>query len=131
MQVLEGEGWRLQVDPVRAPFPVLIGGEAWAAEFTWEETLQLRLLIGELERQLLAIADQLMPEEAIALELERELSPGSLWMELQGDGRSWSLRFVLSPAPGCRALEAGWGPQASAAISAALQGLELTAPERL
>lgn len=125
MQVFEGEGWRLLVDPARHPFPVLIGGAAWAAEFTWDEARQLRQLAGELERQLASIADQLMPEEAIALELERELSPGSLWMELEGDRQRWSLRFVLSPSPGRRALEAGWEPQASAAICAALQGLEL------
>ena len=128
MQVLEGDGWRLLVDPARHPFPVLIGGEDWAAELTWAEVQELRQLAAELERQLLAIADQLMPEEQIDLELERALNPGSQWMELEGDCRSWSLRFVLTPAPGLRALEAGWGPQASAAITAALQGLALTPP---
>ncbi len=127
MQVLEGKGWRLLVDPARHPFPVLIGGETWAAEFSWPEATQLRQLAAELERQLASIADQLMPEESIALELERDLGPGSLWMELEGDRRQWSLRFVLTPAPGRRGLEAGWGPEASAAICAALQGLELTA----
>lgn len=90
--------------------------------------MQLRQLAGELEHQLAAIADQLMPEEAITLELERELCPGSLWMELEGGPASWSLRFVLTPAPGQRGLEAGWGPGASAAICAALKGLELTPP---
>lgn len=115
------------VDPARHPFPVLIGGESWAAEFTWAEALELRGLAGELERQLAAIADQLMPEETIALELERDLGPGSLWMELEGDSQHWSLRFVLTPEQGRRGLEAGWGPDASAAICAALQGLALTA----
>ena len=128
MQVLEGEGWRLQVNPDRHPFPVLIGGESWAAEFTWAEALELRELAGELERQLAAIADQLMPEETIALELERDLRPGSLWVELEGDSERWSLRFVLTPAPGRRALEAGWTAEASAAVSAALQGLAFTGP---
>ena len=131
MQVREGEGWRLLVDPARHPFPVLIGGEAWAAEFTWTEARELAQLATELERQLAAIADQLMPEETIVLELERELSPGSLWMELEGERGKWSLRFVLTPAPGRRALEAGWGPRASLAICAALQGLNLTPAEGL
>lgn len=131
MQVLEGEGWRLLVDPARHPFPVLIGGEAWAAEFTWAEARELRSLAMELEHQLSALADRLMHEEAIVLELERELNPGSLWMELAGDRASWRVRFVLSPAPGCRALEAGWEPQASAAICAALLSVELTPPEAL
>ena len=128
MQVLEGEGWRLLVDPARHPFSVLLGGEAWAAEFSWLEAMHLRDLAGELERQLAAIADQLMPEESIALELERDLGPGSLWMELEGHRSHWSLRFVLTPAAGQRGLEAGWGPQASAAICAALQGLAFTPP---
>jgi Domain of unknown function (DUF1818) len=127
MQVLEGEGWRLLVDPVRHPFSVLIGGDSWAAEFSWAEAAELRQLAGELERQLVAIADQLMPEESIALELERDLNPGSLWMELEGDSQSWSLRFVLTPELGRRGLEAGWGPDASAAICAALQGLAINA----
>jgi hypothetical protein len=74
------------------------------------------------------MADQLMPEEQIVLELECELSPGSVWMELEGDSRDWSLRFVLSPAPGRRGLEAGWSPLASSAVSAALQGLVLAPP---
>lgn len=115
------------VDPARHPFPVLIGGDAWAAEFSWAEAAELRNLAGELERQLASIADQLMPEESIALELERDLAPGSLWMELEGDSRRWSLRFVLTPPEGRRGLEAGWGPEASAAICAALQGLSLKA----
>jgi hypothetical protein len=127
VQVLEGQGWRLLVDPARHPFPVLIGGEAWAAEFSWAEAAELRNLAGELERQLASIADQLMPEESIALELERDLAPGSLWMELEGDSCRWSLRFVLTPPEGRRGLEAGWGPEASAAICAALQGLSLKA----
>lgn len=127
MLVLDGKGWRLRVDPDRHPFPVLMGGDAWAAEFSWAEAAQLRQLAGALERQLAAIADQLLPEEAIELELERELNPGSLWMELVGDSRRWSLRFVLTPAPGRRGLEAGWDPEASAAICAALQGLVISA----
>jgi len=120
VQVLEGEGWRLLVDPARHPFSVLIGGEAWAAEFTRAEALELGRLAGALERQHASLADQLMPEESITLELERDLEPGSLWMELEGDRQRWCLRFVLTPAPGRRALEAGWTAQASAAISAAI-----------
>lgn len=126
--MLEGRGWRLLVDPARQPFPVLIGGAAWAAELTWAEVRELRHLAGELERQLAALADRLLAEEAISMALERPLGPGSLWMELEGHRHCWSLRFVLTPATGARALEAGWDGAASAAISAALQGLVLPPP---
>lgn len=125
MQVLQGAGWRLLVDPAREPFSVLIGGDGWGAEFTVAEGRALGQLAGELERQLAAIADRLLPDEQIALEIERDLAPGSLWMELEGDRSSWRLRFVLTPAPGCRALEAGWGPAASLAICSLLPGLSL------
>jgi hypothetical protein len=117
----EGEGWRLQLDQEREPFPVLIGGSGWAAEFTTAEALELARMAGELERQLTAMTDRLMADERITLELERTHPWGSLWIELEGVPQGWSLRFVLTPEPPIRALEGSWSPRASAAISAALQ----------
>ena len=70
MKVEEGEGWRLVVDASRAPFPVLVGGEQWAAEFTVVEGLALAKGIGRLVDQHHALADRLMAEETIELELE-------------------------------------------------------------
>ena len=49
-------------------------------------------LCGRLQDQHLAIADQLMAEEAIEIALEQ----GPWWMELSGDRQRWCLRFVLS-----------------------------------
>ena len=125
MQVLEGEGWRLSVDPGRGPFCVLVGGAGWAFELTVSEAKAFQQLALGLQRQLAFLADQLMPEEQIGLELERDLAPGSLWMELEGQPSSWCLRFVLSPAPGSRSVEAGWSCQASPAITAAMADLAL------
>jgi hypothetical protein len=63
------------------------------------------------------LADQLMGEEAISLELER----GPLWVALDGDRDGWELRFVLTPAGGgSRAVEGSWTAEASAALVAAL-----------
>ena len=119
MQVQEGEGWRLLVDPARYPFVVLIGGVGWAAEFTAQEAQSLRQGFGQLLEQHAAIADQLMEEESIGLELDL----GGLWMALDGDRRHWQVRFVLTPEGPQRGLEGGWDASASQAFSAALADL--------
>jgi hypothetical protein len=121
MQVQEGEGWRLAVDPSRRPFPVLIGGSGWAAELSAAEGEALRRGVARLVDQHRQLVETLMAEEAIALELEMELAGGGLWLGLEGDRQGWSLRFVLTPAPGQRGLEGAWSSGASAAIAAALE----------
>ncbi|MFQ6538364.1 MULTISPECIES: DUF1818 family protein [Aphanothece] len=121
MEVQEGPGWRLVVDPQRQPFPVLIGGEAWAAEWTASEAITLRRGLLQLLDQLKQLADQLMPEESITLEAELPCPPGDLWMELEGRPSAWQLRFVLTPGPTRRALEGAWGLDASWAMVAALE----------
>lgn len=116
MHVQEGEGWRWLVDPARHPFVVLIGGQDWAVELTAEEARGLRQGLVQLAQEHRGLTDQLMPEEAISLELER----GPLWMALEGDREVWQLRFVLTPAPQSRAVEGSWRPEASVALVAAL-----------
>ena len=121
MQVQEGEGWRLAVDPSRWPFPVLIGGSGWAAEFSAQEGEALRRGVARLLNQHRQLADTLLVEEAIELDLEIELAGGCLWLGLEGDRQRWCLRFVLTPAAGQRGLEGAWSAGASAAIAAALE----------
>jgi hypothetical protein len=121
VQVQEGEGWRLAVDPSRRPFPVLIGGGGWAAELSAAEAMSLRRGIGRLVDQHRALAETLMAEEAIELELELELNPGVLWLGLKGDHRHWSLRFVLTGDAGARGCEGAWASPASESIAAALE----------
>lgn len=116
----EGEGWRLGFDPLRQPFSVLIGGAGWAAELTGSEAAGLRDGLARLVAQHAQLSDQLMAEEAIELELES----GPWWMALEGDRRAWSLRLVLSPEPGQRALELSWGTVASAALAQAVFALQ-------
>jgi len=128
VEVREGEGWRLGIDPSRHPFFALIGGHGWAAELTSDELIALRHAISRLRRQHAELVDQLMSEESIALELELPLSAsgpsGSLWVALEGDRRDWSLRFVLSPGGDLRAFEGAWSLAASGPFAAALEGLE-------
>ena len=119
MQVQEGEGWRLLVDPARHPFVVLIGGAGWAAELTAQEAQSLRQGFGQLVDQHAALADQLMEEESIDLELDL----GGLWMALEGDRCHWQVRFVLTPEGPQRGLEGGWDASASQAFAAALADL--------
>ncbi|MEB3321417.1 MAG: DUF1818 family protein [Synechococcaceae cyanobacterium] len=131
MQLQEGEGGRLVVDAARLPFPVLVGGEGWASELTLPEARALCAGVARLEEQHRALAETLMPEEAITLELEVDLPAaaegpcppgegGSLWLELEGDRQRWALRFVLTPGPGSRAVEGSWTPAASRSLAAVL-----------
>ncbi|MBM5788370.1 MAG: DUF1818 family protein [Cyanobacteria bacterium M_DeepCast_200m_mx_001] len=115
----EGEGWRLAWDGDRQPFSVLVGGDGWAVELTAAEAEGLRQAVADLVAQHGALVDQLMAEEAIALELER----GPWWLELEGDRSRWSLRMLYGPGPGQRGLEGHWGPAAAPAFSQALQQL--------
>jgi hypothetical protein len=126
MEVQEGSGWRLVVDPDRQPFGVLVGGGdaeggAWAAELTLAEALALRRGVGTLVEQHRALVSTLMDEEAIELAMELAYEGGELWLSLEGDRNRWCLRFVLTPAPGQRGVEGSWGGEASGALAAALQ----------
>jgi hypothetical protein len=136
VQVQEGEGWRLALDAARQTFPVLVGGAGWAAELSLAEAHALRTGIRRLLDQHRSLEQLLMPEEQVSLELELELdpdrasgcgaaTPATLWLGLEGDRSRWALRFVLSPGPDRRGLEGEWSAAASAAITAALELLEL------
>ena len=115
----EGEGWRLAWDADRQPFSVLVAGDGWATELTASEAEALRDAVGDLLAQHAAVADQLMAEEAIELELERE----PWWLAIEGDRSRWSLRVMLSPQSGQRAVEAFWPPESALPFSQALQQL--------
>jgi len=115
----EGEGWRLAWDASRQPFSVLIGGDGWAAELSLSEAEALRDGLCLLAAQHADLVDQLMAEEAISLELERQ----PWWIGLDGDRAGWSLRVVLTPGPGQRAMEGSWSVAASRPFMAALQQL--------
>ncbi|MFZ9753200.1 MAG: DUF1818 family protein [Cyanobium sp.] len=129
MQVREGEGWRLEHDPARHPFVVLLGGGpeqgGWAAELTAAEATALRGAVLRLQAEHAALVPLLLEEEAIDLELEVACAAGALWLGLGGRRSHWCLRFVLSPGPGQRAVEGSWNAAASAAVAAALAALPL------
>ena len=115
----EGEGWRIAWDGDRQPFVVLIGGAGWATELSRAEAESLRDALADLLAQHAALVDQLMAEESISLELERD----PWWLTIDGDRREWSLQVMLSPQPGQRAFEGSWPHPASRGFSQALQQL--------
>ena len=135
MEIGEGNGWRLVIDPQRHPYAALIGGEQWAVELRIHELAALCRGVRTLQQQFRDVQPTLMAEEEIALELDLELPPdngatpdaaggGSLHVALQGDGRCWALRFILTPGDGARAVEGGWSAAASLPLAAALEQLD-------
>jgi hypothetical protein len=129
VEICEGEGWRLLLDSQRSPYGALIGGEGWACELTAAELRGLREGVLRLIDQHTALADRLMDEESLELELEVPLAAagggdgGSLWLGLRGDRRQWALRLVLTPGPAARGIEGSWNAVASRAFAAALERL--------
>lgn len=130
MQISEGEGWRLQLDPERRPFAALIGGLNWAFELDRHEIATLRRGVIALLGQRSQLQGVLMPEEELDLELDLSLPSqrensveGSLFIAVNGTAGVWSLRFVLTPGDGSRAAEGAWSAAASPAVAAALEGL--------
>ena len=117
MRVEDGLGWRLVVDPARHPFPVLVGGASWAVELTAAEAQGLASGISALLDQHHRLATQLMAEEDLELDWERD----HLWVGLTLHQGHWSLRFVLEAGAGQRSVEGGWDQTASPALAQALQ----------
>ena len=114
----EGPGWRLARDPSRGSFPVLLGAEHWAIELTEEEWVSLVVLVDDLVEQYKNQESQLMPEEALCLEIERK----PWWACLDGDRNAWSLQLVLEgDGRSRRGVEAFWPIPAAEAITAAMR----------
>ncbi len=114
----EGPGWRLVRDSSRSNFPILIGGEGWAFELTEDEGYLLAQVIFELSSQHQKLQDQLMPEETIRLEMERQ----PWWGCLDGDKDCWSLQVICQHnGSDLRAIEAQWPAPAAESISKAMR----------
>ena len=113
----EGPGWRLALDPSRSEFSALIGGEGWAFELTEREWKGLVALLSELLTQHQNLQRQLMAEEAIELEMERQ----GWWGCLTGDRRSWGVHVVLQGSSGCRGVEGYWPAPAAQAFASAMR----------
>ena len=88
----EGPGWRIIRDLSRDNFSTLIGGETWAIELNNSEWKNLVEVVIDLSDQYKSLKEQLMGDEDITLELER-----NPWLAiLKGDQYGWTLRLILS-----------------------------------
>ena len=88
----EGKGWRIIRDTSRGYFSTLIGGEGWAIELNNSEWESLISVIIDLSNQYQDIKSQLMDDEDITLELER-----NYWLAiLKGDQYGWKINLILS-----------------------------------
>lgn len=109
----EGSGWRLGWNPDAPVFQGLLGGADWAVELTADEFQDFCRLTRQLVETLAAIAPELMAEERIACELETE----RLWVEMEGDPKSYELRFIVLTG---RRVEGAWPPSAAIAVVGAI-----------
>ena len=96
--------WRLQKDFKKGKFCFLIGVDNWSIELQKSEFDSLYLLLLRINKQLLAIKNELMDEESITLELEQL----PWYIELQGKKNEWSLRFVFESQDQTRSFEMYW-----------------------
>ena len=88
----EGQGWRIIRDSSRDRFSTLIGGENWAIELNQSEWENLVKVVIDLSDQYKSVKEQLMGDEDITLELER-----NPWVAiLKGDQYGWNLKLILS-----------------------------------
>ena len=114
----EGLGWRIIRDLSRDNFSTLIGGENWAIELTdfeWEELVKV---VSDLSNQYLEIKYQLMGDEDITLELER-----NPWLAiLKGDQFGWELKLILSGSVSLnRGVEVFWPRSVTEAVTTAMR----------
>ena len=102
--VKDQKRWRLLNDFKKGKFCFLIGVDNWSIELQKSEFYSLYLLLLRINKQLLSIKNELMEEESITLELEKQ----PWYIELEGKKNEWSLRFVFESQDQTRSFEMYW-----------------------
>ena len=96
----------------------MIGGEGWALELTHKEWFSLFHLVEDLEKEHKKLFDQLMCEESLQIELERD----SWWGCLEGKKFSWSLSFIFtSDSNSGRGFEIFWTVSTAQTVTQAMR----------
>ena len=114
----EGPGWRIIRDSSRDSFSTVIGGENWAIELTETEWQALAAVFFDLCNQYCSIQSQLMSDEDIILELDR--NPWSAF--LKGDKFGWSIKLILSQSDSSkRGAEIYWPRSVTESVSSAMR----------
>ena len=102
--LLEDNNWRLSKNLEKGKFCFLIGANNWAIELQKSEFYLLYSSLLSLNKQLLEIADELMEEEFINLEIEQL----PWYVELEGRKNEWDLRLVFESQEQTRSFEMYW-----------------------
>ena len=98
------KNWRLNKNLEKGKYCFLIGVNDWAIELQKNEFYSLYLLLLKLNKQFLEIANELMDEECITLELEQL----PWYLELEGKKNEWNLRLVFESQENTRSFEMFW-----------------------
>ncbi len=98
------DNWRLIRNPEKGKYCFLIGVNKWSIELQEHEFSSLFKLLNTLINELLVIENQLMDEELINLELERN----PWYAELDGTKNKWSLRMIYESNEQTRSFEMYW-----------------------
>ena len=96
--------WRLLRDFKKGRFCFLIGVDNWSIELQKSEFQSLHLLLLKIHEQISSIKNELMDEEFISLELEKQ----PWYIELEGKKNEWDLRFVFESQDKTRSFEMYW-----------------------
>ena len=102
--VKDQKRWRLLRDYKKGKFCFLIGVDNWSIELQKSEFYSLYLLLLRINEQFLVIKEELMDEESITLELEQI----PWYIQLAGQKKEWSLRFVFESQDQTRSFEMYW-----------------------
>ena len=102
--VKDQKRWRLLRDFKKGKFCFLIGVDNWSIELQKSEFHSLYISLLKINEQLIAIKNELMDEEFVALELEQL----PWYIELEGKKNEWSLRFVFESQDQTRSFEMYW-----------------------
>ena len=112
----KGQGYRVGWNPQAEEYPALVGSDEWAIELTKLEFQEFYYLLCQLTDTMNQIETELMDEERIAIEAERDL----IWMEVEGYPHSYSLRLILNTGRRC---EGNWGEGVATQLVAVTQRL--------
>ena len=104
MPIKKQDNWRLIRNPEKGKYCFLIGVNKWSIELQEHEFSSLFKLLNTLINELLVIENQLMDEELINLELERN----PWYAELDGTKNKWSLRMIYESNEQTRSFEMYW-----------------------
>ena len=119
-KLIEGEGFRVGWDVGGGDFGGLVGTGQWAVELTVEEWEDFRRLATQLAETMVAMAIELMEEEALLMELETD----RIWMAVEGVAQCYGLRFMTQ---GGRGVEGEWSAETVPGLLAAIAQMEVEA----